>query len=94
MSKKKQILSSNQVAVEAVERWFQHVTSTFYESDGEGKLIEAFDAVSQALEAEYVAQHGPIADDDTGRESLLDQEAGYMVGVQVGLRLRNAAEVK
>lgn len=46
--------------------------------------------VADAFEKAHVREHGPIQDHDTEEYVVFGQRAGYLVGVQVGLRLRTA----
>ena len=51
-------------------------------------LNEGIDAVQGVIRATYPSEH---PDDDQGFDEMSAREAGYLVGVQVGLRLRAAA---
>lgn len=44
--------------------------------------------IEQLLEAEDVKQFGPIEPSDDLRRLMYSRDAGYLIGVQVGLRLR------
>ena len=50
-------------------------------------LGAVFSRVLEALERQWVKEHGPIEEGDVTRD-WLERQCGYLVGVQVGLRLR------
>jgi hypothetical protein len=77
------------IAEKIVADWFAGLlesTDGFVNPSHDEAVI---DAVANALEAQHVGLHGPI-DPDSGIMEMLEREAGYLVGVQVGLRLRGA----
>lgn len=79
------------IAITAVQAWFNHLTGTVdsvTDSDNRVTLESAFDDVTAALEAEHIAQFGPIEPNDDVVMEMIGRETGYLVGVQVGLRLR------
>ena len=51
-------------------------------------LDGALEEIINLLEAEHVKQHGPITSDADVTYEMIGRETGYLVGVQVGLRLR------
>lgn len=81
-----------EIAERGVDRWFNSViTSSRAHQHGsvfQFLLEETFEAVSEALHREHVADHGKIERTDHDTPRVLAMEAGYLVGVQVGLRIR------
>jgi hypothetical protein len=55
-------------------------------------LDDAMEQVSDLLEAQHVRDHGPIKPDAEALHELIGRRTGYIVGVQVGLRLRSARQ--
>ena len=55
------------------------------------RFEEACEQVSDLLEAEHVREYGPIDKLDDGTQQSIHMSAGYLVGVQVGLRLRGVS---
>ena len=92
MAKASKQRDPRQMAVEAVQKWHgslidgpeAHYSGSVYQVT----LDQAFDDVTDALEAEHVADHGPITPDQDAVREMLGRSAGYLIGVQVGLRLR------
>lgn len=88
-----------QIAREAVEEWHSTViedrdalyTSSHAASTSSRRIDSAFDAIENFLEAEHVKGHGPIEPDDDLQRVMFGRDAGYLIGVQVGLRLRGGA---
>jgi hypothetical protein len=83
------------LAARVVERYFQAMmTDREFMNDGsiEANHLDAvFEEVSDLLEAEHVKQHGPIKRDDDLTRWAIGMEAGYIVGVQIGMRLAGGA---
>lgn len=93
MAKASKSPDPRQMAVDAVEKWFTGLLSTsdaVTDAGNQPTLESAFDEVTAALEFEHVAQHGPITPDQDVVMEMIGREAGYLIGVQVGLRLRAA----
>ncbi len=92
MSKKR--IDPRKLAIRLVDEWFDAITSSH---DGHNstytrgqQLSDAFGNVEVALEAEELAEYGAASDDEDAaiRKRIASTEAGYLIGVQVGLRLR------
>jgi hypothetical protein len=80
------------IARESVRRWFDSLLTTkdpyqHVRLDHDFTAENAFAHVESALEEDYRAQYGD-ENLDAMREDFA-REAGYLIGVQVGLRLRN-----
>jgi hypothetical protein len=91
--KTKRAKTPQQIAAAAVEQWFHDVVGstdalTSADYDENGLIAEAYDEIERLLEAEYVRQHGPIKPEDNTALVVFAREAGHLIGVQVGLRLR------
>ena len=84
--------SPRALAEKAATEWLEYVVTDRLglgwrcESEFDGDA--SFEAVFEALKREHIAQHGPIKPDQDSVEIDLGIEAGYLIGVQVGLRLR------
>lgn len=88
MSKRIQVArpqSSSELAAKIVGKWFHTVTLT---TDGFTQDALTFDPVQDAVMREYVRDHGPVKPGEDLVDRMCAQEAGYLIGVQVGLRLR------
>ncbi len=83
-----------QMADEAVQRWFDAMLESADVFMAGGcyfvDLFEEMDAIQNALEAE---DGRPVADDDADAHEMSAREAGYLIGVRVGMRLRAARGV-
>lgn len=85
---------ARQIAAEAVQMWCNSFTRTWLSHlDGhvsQRSLGDVFDVVERALKDEYVAKYGPVdaEDPDYEGDEIFAREAGYLIGVQVGMRLR------
>jgi hypothetical protein len=85
----------------AVDIAAQRVAAAFAELIGQLPQSDEIDdwrgdAISEVvtiLRRDFEAEYGPIDDDDDrdGNHETIGREAGYIVGVQVGLRLRGGA---
>jgi hypothetical protein len=78
------------LAARLVDDWFESLLATrevFTVGSIHSRLTEtAFEQVQDAVERAHVAGHGPLSDDV--EHEMIAMEAGYLLGVQVGLRLR------
>ena len=101
MEKTTKTLTPAEIAARAVDAFFSNAATALYHltSDRE-ELSEALERgaeeVLEVLKAGFVARHGSIeanTDEAINRE-MLGMEAGYLVGVQVGLRMRNIGDVR
>jgi hypothetical protein len=84
------------MAVAVVQEHFDNMMTTSDTYIEAGYLVSpidaAFDAIENALEAEAVKRQGkPIDPDEDVELRMISREAGYLIGVQVGLRLRGGA---
>jgi len=94
-----QATSARQHATQAVSEYFNAMLadreffplSGIADNGSQPSLGDVFEEVSNILEAEYVREHGPITDDQDVVLWQIGLAAGYLVGVQVGLRLRGGA---
>lgn len=99
-SRKKSNTDPRALAVTAVQDWYNElITSSCATSEGQdasSTLEYQFAAVQEALEAEYIREHAPdrtSTDEDRAMLSeICAREAGYLIGVQVGLRLRGGVQ--
>lgn len=92
-AKPKATTDPHAIAHVAVDRFFQAMIAS-RDATAEGcwstaSLDQAFIETQDAVKAAYVREHGPIKDGDDLVDEQCAQEAGYLVGVQVGLRLRS-----
>jgi hypothetical protein len=95
--KKTTTIDPRQLAAHYARDWFAQLLETkeafsagsVYQA-GEG-LENGFAAVQKALECEDIKIHGePRKDDERSvRQERCAGEAGYLIGLQIGLRLRN-----
>ena len=87
-------VSPAKLAQRGVERLFQELTDTseaFADARNSiGPIEDLITEVNDAIEREHIQKHGPIEPDEDIAREILGREAGYLVGVQVGLRLRRA----
>lgn len=88
-SRKKSVTkpSAAQIAAQSVAEWhagFLSSSSAYVWPDSEAP-DDVLERVQDALQREHIAKHGPLKDEV---RLMLAQEAGYLLGVQVGLRLR------
>jgi hypothetical protein len=78
------------LAARVVGEWFESVLATrevFTVGSIHSRLTEtAFEQVQDAVERAHIAAHGPVSDE--AEHEMIAMEAGYLLGVQVGLRLR------
>lgn len=83
---------AHELAADIVQDWFETRLTTrdvFTQGSIFQRLTEAsFDEVQDAVKADYVRTHGPVTDSDDLVDEMCAQEAGYLIGVQVGVRLR------
>jgi hypothetical protein len=87
----KKITDARQIARDVVSEWANQLVATA-ESHTVGGVYQIgleslFDRLQEALEAEHSKEYGPIT--DAAGHTLMARETGYLIGVQVGLRLRN-----
>jgi hypothetical protein len=73
------------LAVSLVEQWFQDLTSELHENSA-GDIDALCMAVETELEKEYVKLTGEEVPDDA---QPCAREAGYLIGLQIGMRLRS-----
>jgi hypothetical protein len=79
-----------QIAADGVENYFRAIMTTrdaVISGLTDIDLDDVFRHVECAIERDYVAEHGPSKDDWS---ATFAADAAYLVGVQVGLRLRGA----
>lgn len=87
----KPVQSPAALAKHHVDEWIDALISStdFGERMDPFMNDEAFDDVARAIEATMErAQNPTTADERHGQQLLAEREAGYLIGVQVGLRLR------
>ena len=86
--KKAKTVDSVQLAKDAADDLFGQIATDFNQiQEGNGATIpDVVDKIREALIAEYVSQGG--SRDAEGEDDGFAVEAGYLVGVQVGLRMR------
>ncbi len=97
-SKAEDRLTAAELARQEVEAWFEAIVEeqeTLIAGDGNipmERLDKAFDTVLKKLEEE----HEPRITDktDSMTVALVGVRAGYLIGIQVGLRLRNVGGVR
>lgn len=90
------VVDPRKLAVEMVQEWYESLLASG-EAHTHGSIYQVtldngFIAVQEALEAEHEKEHGkmPPPEDGSVEREIIAQEAGYLIGVQVGLRLRSA----
>lgn len=71
------------IAAHVVSEWFTEVTGNMGALTGDARFPDLDAAIDQIREA--LLTPDPSA---PGRDELASQEAAYLIGVQVGLRLR------
>jgi hypothetical protein len=91
--------SPSKLAAQCVDEWYdsllQSSESLMVGSVFQVTLESAFNKVLQSCLQMHIAEHGPITEDVEGAtEQICAQEAGYLIGVQVGLRLRLGGGVR
>ena len=86
MARTKSKATPTQIAAESVRAFFADFMSSTDGPDAD-VIDNAIGAVMEALTAEHEKANGRIGDSDHGVRELLVTEVGYLVGVQVGLRL-------
>jgi len=81
-----------QLAHDAVEKWFDSLSasplSLMHGTIYSVTLEAAFDEVIDAIEQEHRAERTTVAAVEPADREAFATEAGYLIGVQVGLRLR------
>ncbi len=89
-------LSPPALAAKRVQEWFDNIVSTadaLATSDFESEVLlgNAFIEVQEILRREHDEAHGPPEPTSVAVvDGMMAREAGYLIGVQVGLRLRGA----
>ena len=89
----KRAKNPQEIATAAVQRWFTDMvgsgdTLTSGDYDVSGPISQAYEEIELILEDRHVQQYGPIRPDQDLTRLMFGRESGYLVGVQVGLRLR------
>ena len=100
-TRRKKTLAPSEIARRAVDEWIGNAATSLWSSarwdQHESEVLErATTEVLEVLKARWIARHGSIegeTDEAINRE-ILGMEAGFLVGVQLGLRLRNVGEVQ
>ena len=90
------VKNPRKLAAKAVQNWYDSLIESA-EAHTHGGIFQvtldkAFDDVERALRVEYEKDHGTIKEDQDGVDPYLAREAGYLIGVQVGLRLRGGCD--
>lgn len=87
IAKRKATVDSVQLAREAVDKFFDQITADFNQiQQGNGvRIADCIDAIAEAVAAESGVKKLP---EDDAEYMHYVAEASYLVGVQVGLRLR------
>ena len=88
MKKPSKQRTAQALAIELVQKWFDDLMTSrdvlAFPDDGQF----SFEDIEKALTREHEIEHGKIRPDQDLIPLEIASEAGYLVGVQVGLRLR------
>jgi hypothetical protein len=93
MSNIEQLKDPRRMAAEAVREYFQRMVTdceAFNPDFSDSRVIdEAFEQIEDVIEAAFVKERGKsLRPDEDLYPRQFSREAGYLIGVQVGLRLR------